>query len=470
MTFQDGPSLASLRELAARSGGARQLAKLLRCRVEEERREASRAGDRANSPGESAWELALELAERIVTLEAELRRRDFEARLRAVELEAIYQLGRVLSSTFEVERLMATVLDLAVAILNARCGALWLAEGDAWRCVETVGSAGVEPGARWGGEGPPPEAVLLPAAQHRLRVPIASERQSLGWIAIGDQERREGIGTFGAEDRRSLELLANQAAVALENAALHREAVARELLEREMLLASEMQRRILPESLPQVPGFELAAWNRPARHVSGDYFHFFLNSRPRILRLAVGDVSGKGVPAALLVSLLHSALVLLWEKEDLGGEFLSRLNRHLFESSAESKFVTLVLAELETDRGHLRFLNAGHPPGLLRRRGGAIEQLPSGGLPLGLFATGTWRQNSVELEPGDLVCLYTDGVTEAESPSGEEFGLERLTSILEQDRTSGLEALRDTIAAELDAHTGGGTLGDDTTLLLLVRQ
>ncbi len=455
-------------KLLKQSGGSRQLVTRIETRIAD--LESGNIHDERVRELREAWKITRALSLEVGRLEAAIQRRDFQARLRDVELEAVYQLGRVLAATFEVERLMETVLDLAVTISNARCGALWLHESGTWRTVGVVGNAEVELGTCLPESQPLPESQLLPGATHRLAVPIASERGVLGYLLVGDQERRRGIGPFRPEDRRTLELLANQAAVALENAGLHRQAVAQELLEREMQLAFEMQRRILPESLPEVAGFELWAWNRPARHVSGDYFQFFHDPGSDCLRLALGDVSGKGVPAALLVSLLHSALVLLWDQSGLGEELFVRLNRHLFLSSAESKFVTLVLAELDRPSGSLVFLNAGHPPGLLVRRDGSMEELPSGGLPLGLFPSGSWQVSSRSLDPGDLICLYTDGVIEAEAPFGEEFGVGRLAALLLQGRQTPLQELGPRIASELEAYSGGGALSDDGTLLLLRRQ
>jgi serine phosphatase RsbU (regulator of sigma subunit) len=413
------------------------------------------------------WAIALGLAERLLEMETTLQKREFQSRFRDVELEAVSHLGRVLASTFEVERLMETVLDLAVTISNARCGALWLFQEGKWEVVGVVGDAGLVVRQVLASAQVPNEAQLLPRASHRLGVALASDREVLGYLVVGDQERRRGVGPFRAEDRRTLELLANQATVALQNSYLHRQVVAQRLLEREIALASEIQRRFLPESLPQVPGLDIWAWNRAARYVSGDYFQFFVDPHASCLRIAIGDVSGKGVPAALLVSLLHSALVLLLRQDGFNGTLLSQLNEHLFSFTSKSKFVTLILAELDPEHRTLTYLNAGHPPGLVVRADGKVEELSAGGLPLGLFARGSWPMREVPFGEGDLLCLYSDGVVEAIDSSGVEYGAERLVHLLQGGKNVAVSQLGPTVAAALESFPVGGALEDDCTLLLV---
>src|SRR5262249_7897896 len=200
-------------------------------------------------------------------------------------------------------------------------------------------------------------------------------------------------------------------------------------------LAADIQRRILPRGAPEVPGYELLGWNRPARQIGGDYYDLFRSEDGRI-GLVVGDVSGKGMPAALMVSTLHSALHLLLDQAGFGPDLFERLNRHVLESSAANKFITLMLAELDPATGRLDYLNAGHNPALLLRHGQepALVELGSTGLPIGVLPGSRFQARSVTLEPGDLLCLYSDGITEAESPGDEEFGTGRLLALLQEYR------------------------------------
>ncbi len=170
----------------------------------------------------------------------------------------------------------------------------------------------------------------------------------------------------------------------------------------------------------------MAGWNRPARHIGGDYYDFFPFAGGRSWGLVLGDVSGKGVPAALLVSTLHSALRLLLDRLELGSDLFFRLNEHILASSAANKFITLLAARLETSTGELHYLNAGHNPGIIVRARGGVEQMGPGGLPLGLLPGVSCRTEVTTVEKGDLLCLYSDGITEAVGPDDVEFGFDRL--------------------------------------------
>ena len=300
-------------------------------------------------------------------------------------------------------------------------------------------------------------------------MPIEVDSGPRGLIAVGDKESRRGVGPFLASDRRTLSLFANQAALALENARLHLQALEKERLEREMQLAAEIQRQILPKGAPVVPGFQLAGWYRPARQVGGDYYDLFPLRDGRI-GLVLGDVSGKGMPAALMVSTLHSALRLLLDQAAFGPALLEKLNRHISESSAANKFITMLLVELDPLSGVLHYMNAGHNPGILLRGDGAVEQLGAGGLPLGLLPEARFQSRALTLEPRDLFCIYSDGITEAESPSEEEFGMGRLIELLREGQDRPLPELIEAIPQAVGEFSQGRPQGDDQTLVLLRRE
>ncbi len=234
-------------------------------------------------------------------LRGQLKRQDFEAKSRGVQLEALYDVGLAIASTLDFERLCEEILMRAVSLSDARRGALYLKQngrlvlhrafgGDAQARLDPEDDetrellAGV----------PRPTCCVLPGALHVLGVPIAVDGLPKGLLVIGDKESRQGVGPFSPADRRTLDLLANQAAIALENADLHRQALEKERLEREIELASEIQRQILPKGTPDIPGYELAGWNRPARHIGGDYYDFFPFAGGRSWGLVLGDVSGQG--------------------------------------------------------------------------------------------------------------------------------------------------------------------------------
>jgi phosphoserine phosphatase RsbU/P len=419
--------------------------------------------------------LLLTAAARGSLLKRRLKEQHFQVNYRGVELEALYDVGLAVAATLDLEPLSEEILLRAVSLLDARRGALYLLEGNRYRATRTFGG---EAGPDFalddpalaaflaGGTEPPPD--LLPGARHLLAVPIAIEASPRGFLAVGDKESRRGVGPFPAGDRRTLGLFANQAAIALENARLHRQALEKERLERELTLAAEIQRQILPKGAPAVPGYGLVGWNRPARQVGGDYYDLLPREDGRV-SLVVGDVTGKGMPAALMVSTLHSALRLLLDRTGLGPAFLERLNSHILESSAANKFITLFLAELEPATGTLHYLNAGHNPALLLRRSGAVEELGSSGVPIGLLPGSRYQKKTVELGPGDLLCLYSDGITECASPTEEEFGMQRLVKLLAVHRDRALQDVLDAIAGATVEFAAGAPQLDDETVVLLRR-
>jgi sigma-B regulation protein RsbU (phosphoserine phosphatase) len=428
----------------------------------------------APSSGSDPLPLLLASALKSARLRGELKEQQFQVNYRVVELEALYDVGLAVAATLDLDRLSEEILLRAVGLLDARRGALYILEDGRYRLDRTFGGEA----GRWfaaedpalsaflaGGEAPPD---LLPGARHLLGVPILFENSPRGLLAVGDKESRRGVGPFLPGDRRTLGLFAGQAAIALENARLHLRALEQERLEREMHVAAEIQRRILPKEPPVVPGFQLIGWNRPAREVGGDYYDMFQTRGGRI-GLVVGDVSGKGIPAALMVSTLHSALRLLLDQTEFGPALLERLNRHILESSTPNKFITMLLAEVNPRISSLRYVNAGHNPGFLLRAGGAVDELPSGGVPLGLLPGSRYPMRELALEPGDLLCIYSDGITEAESMAEEEFGNERLIDVLRRHRDAPLAEVLDAIRSEVGAFSEGHPQGDDQTLLLLRR-
>ncbi len=249
---------------------------------------------------------------------------------------------------------------------------------------------------------------------------------------------------------------------------LHREALEKQRLEREAELAADIQRQLLPSAVPELEGYELAGWNRPARHVGGDFYDLMRTREGRI-GAVLADVSGKGLPAALMVSTIHSALRLLVEQEEIGPELVRLLNRHIAASTAPNKFITLLLAELDPVSSEVRFVNAGHNPGLVIRSGGEVDELGSGGLPLGLFGESSYQGGHLHLEAGDLMCIYSDGLTECESPTDEEFGLPRLIDLLRSSSERSLSDVIRHVDAAVTDFAQGLNQGDDQTLVLIRR-
>ena len=449
---------------------------------------ALRAGDEAVAllllPGPPADEGAFEsLAAHAasvlgwVRLSERVRSADFELRYRVWELESLYDVGLSIAGTLDLESLADDVLLKSVSLLNARSGTL---------VVQHAGEEGAvfvrDFGASLVAGGLPldlPDGVLVlndraerpgmlvdAPAEKLLAVPIRSDGKGLGLLVVADKENRKGgIDDFDSADARILSLFANQAAIALENARLHREAVEKEKIEREIELAASIQRVLLPSVLPDVPGLEVAGGNRPTRQVGGDYFDVLPLPDGSVV-LCVADVSGKGVPAALLVSTVHACVHLLLDGGGLDlPSLVARLNRHLYGFSVTRKYATLFLARYEPATRTLRWVNAGHNPGLLVS-GEGLTLLESGGVPVGMLPGVTHPEEKTSLSPGDLLVLYSDGITEANDPREEEFGMERLTRLVRAGASLPAAELSASIFDEVSSFAAGQPQYDDQTVLV----
>jgi serine phosphatase RsbU (regulator of sigma subunit) len=237
-------------------------------------------------------------------------------------------------------------------------------------------------------------------------------------------------------------------------------------MEEDMRMAAEIQTGLLPRQAPQIPGWDLAGCNRPCRTVGGDYYDFAVEEG-RLL-VALGDVSGKGTGAALLMTVLRAAVRAHWTEPSLA-DAVARINRTVCQNVPQSKYVTFFLAALDPGSGRLSFVNAGHNPPLLVRASGKVERLEDGGLVLGMFENVSYAGGSVEMRSGDSLVIYSDGVTETWNPEGAEFGEESLTALAVRSRDLAAGALLDAILAEIERFEAGARANDDRTLVVLRR-
>ncbi len=406
-------------------------------------------------------------------LEREIKHRRFQSGLDDVRLQSLYDVGLAIASTLDRSQLIEEILLRTVALLDARRGALYLFEDGEAKLAGTVGGDALDrieaTPEQFEGLSDKVESLgLLPGASHVLARPIEADCRQLGLLVAGDKESRSGVGPFSSADAPTLGLFASQAAIALENARLHREALDKERLEREMELASEIQDRLLPRELPTLDGYQFAAWSQSARHVGGDYHDLILLPGERAA-LLVGDVSGKGVPAALLVSTIHSALRLSLDQFGVSQELLSRLNNHIAAYSAANKFVTFFIAEVGPNGAELLYGNAGHNPALIVSSDGATRELGSGGMPLGMIAGAPYRTATAAMAVGDILCIYSDGITEAASTEGAEFGLDRLKTVLTDSKDQPVAVIVDRIRLAVESFSRGAPQADDETLLVAKR-
>jgi sigma-B regulation protein RsbU (phosphoserine phosphatase) len=295
--------------------------------------------------------------------------------------------------------------------------------------------------------------------------PLFVDDKVIGLIYL---EVRLGRKTFNEDDLRLLTSLANTAAIKIQNSRLQEEAAAKQRIEREMALAWEIQRRLLPEKDPQLPHTQLLGRTVPSRTVSGDYYDFNLRSDGTI-DVVVADVCGKGMGASILAASAQAAFQ-AWAGENFPPDKLCRrLNDLIYRRTSPEKFITFFEALYDPETGSVVYTNAGHNPGILIRTTGEHELLTSHGMPIGLFPGRPYTSGSLTLATGDLLVLYTDGVTEASNPNDEEFGVDRLVEVARESRGKPLADLELDISTTLADFVAGEAYADDRTIVLLRR-
>ena len=302
------------------------------------------------------------------------------------------------------------------------------------------------------------------ATRSELAVPIVSEAGTIGCLNV----ESDRPSFFTAADAELVQFFASAAALSIGKALLHRQVLDKQRLEDQLRVAHEVQSGLLPGAPPDLPGYDIAAVNLPSHAIGGDYYDY-VPLRGDRLGLAVADVSGKGIPAALIMATFRAALRTQMRRRSRLTAVASQLNGAVLEFRDASRYVTAVCAVLEADGGQLSYVNCGHNPPLLLRRGGSRETLRRGGAALGLFAGERFREGTVQLEPGDSLVLYTDGVVEPTDDHDAEFGTDRLEAAVRAvgDRPA-TEALRAVIEAT-QAFSGRDRYDDDFTLVVVKR-
>src|SRR5467141_127644 len=307
--------------------------------------------------------------------------------------------------------------------------------------------------------------MVLQGVRSVLAVPLGVENKVFG-IIYADSPIAEG--RFTEDHLKVLTTLASVAAIRVENARLTEARFQQERLERELQLAMEIQQRFQPTASPQISGYEFQGISFPCYEIGGDYYDFIRREDGRLV-IALSDVSGKGTAAALLMSSLHAAIHAQADIHNSLAKTIGAVNRYLVESIPANRFVTLFYAELDPKNGALAFLNAGHNPPLIVHAGGTMEQLAAGGLPLGIMANADFREGKTRLHPGDVLVIYSDGVSEAVNPKGEEFGPTRLYEVVARNLDSSAAGIRDRIESALTKFCQGTPAADDITLVICKR-
>jgi sigma-B regulation protein RsbU (phosphoserine phosphatase) len=294
-------------------------------------------------------------------------------------------------------------------------------------------------------------------------VPMQIHNQVKGAVLLGEKLRGE---PYTKGDLEFLYSLANLAIISIENARLFREALEKQRMEDELAIAREIQQGLLPRTLASIPGFEIAAVNISSKQVGGDYYDV-VPTQPDEYVLAIGDVSGKGMPAALLMANVQASLRAFAPMGLSLSEATGRINDLTCQNTGQDKFITFFWGSLNRSTREFRYVNAGHNPPFLMKADGSIRRLDVGGIILGLMKTPTpYQEGSVTLESGDVVVMFTDGVSEAMNAQEEDFTEERLEEVLKIVHLESPSKIIDAVRAALEGYTRGTPQSDDITMLV----
>lgn len=399
-------------------------------------------------------------------------------------LGALVRAGRELAGHGSIETLCRLVLDLSLDTVKASRGVVMTVEregifkvratrGDGLRISNAVrnlvidgGKSLLIPDARLDQIFANRASIVTQEIRSILAVPLQTDERVIGLLYLDSPHL---IRPFTAEDLNLVTVMANIAAIRIEQARLIEHEQATMLLTRDLERAAEIQRRLLPAKAPEIAGFDLAGYNAPCRTVGGDYYDFLTYPDGRVLVL-IGDVSGKGLGAALLMSSVQARVQVLFEDPEPLATRVCRLNRSIAANCPGNCFITFFAAVLDPATGDLVYCNAGHNPPLLVRVNDEVENLEGTGLPLGIMRDAAYEQKSCRLESGDALVLFSDGVTEASVPdTEEEFGEQRLISTIRCTRNGTAASMIEAINAEVFAFAGDAPAADDVTVVVARR-
>ena len=301
-----------------------------------------------------------------------------------------------------------------------------------------------------------------PRTQSEMVAPIISNEEVIGVFDLESDE----LDAYTNDDLEVLMLLASQVAIIIEKVMLHDQLIEKQRLQTQLEVARQVQLQLLPPRDPQIEGYDISAYNFPTEEVSGDYYDWVRIYDDQI-GIVIADVSGKGVPAALLMAFLRASLRAATHIGYAPHISMSKVNYLLWESIERNQFVTAFYGILDATNRTLSYSNAGHNPALLMRVDGTTRFEERGGVPLGMFKDSRYYEYFEAIEPGEVFVLYTDGVTEAMNSAGEEYGRDRMVEAVRQCRDQAAREMIDVLHRDLIAWTDGQGAHDDVTFFII---
>ncbi|MEM1268874.1 MAG: SpoIIE family protein phosphatase [Bacteroidota bacterium] len=310
-----------------------------------------------------------------------------------------------------------------------------------------------------------PEQTLLRDLGLELLIPLRVRGKTQGALGLG---RKMTGQRYEPDDLEFLFALGNLALTAVQNTYLVEEQIEKERLAQEMRLARSIQERLLPQTVPTAPGLDVAAYTTPSRDISGDYYDVLKLPDGRLV-VAIADVTGKGVPASLLMANVQACLRFALPLELTLEDATTRINDVIHSNTGFDKFITFFWGIYHPESARFSYVNAGHDPPMLIRADGSLERLEAGGLLLGVFAGSQYERGEITLDAGDVLTLYTDGVSEAMNPASEEYTEERLLTQLNACHAAAAQTVANRIVTDVRRHTAGAPQSDDITLIVMKR-
>ncbi len=397
-------------------------------------------------------------------------------------VRALIRAGRELAGHRPLEEVFTTILELALSAVEAKRGIILTLEDDelivrasrgerftistrvrdrviSERCSLMIRDAQLDAALQ------NQQSIVAQRVRSFMAVPLQTVDRVIGLLYV---DNGTFLRAFSQEDLDLLTVMANVAAIRIEHARLALVEQSEKLMELELAQASEIQRNLLPTEAPLLEGYDLAGLNLPCRTIGGDYYDFLPYKDGR-LGLVVGDVSGKGLPAALLMSSLEARVQMLVESGPDPASALTNLNRSLAVRCPVGKFITFFYGLLDPASGSLSYSNAGHNYPLLLRANGKVEELRENGTVLGIFPSTEYERIENKLEPGDMLALFSDGVTEACTAEGKEFGETGLAEFLQKRRSQPCSTTAQDLVTHVRGWGGGAAFADDFTVVLLRR-
>jgi sigma-B regulation protein RsbU (phosphoserine phosphatase) len=406
-------------------------------------------------------------------------------------LESLIEASKLLNTTLDLDELLKVILNLATKNLNADRGTIYLIDyerKELWSRVlkgkelveirlplgTGIAGAVAETGETVNLEDAWKDKRFFSAFDVRtgyvtktmLCMPMKNrEKKIIGVFQIINKHK----GVFSKEDEQFLAAFSDHVALAIENAFLLQARIEQERVERELQIAAEIQNKLLPKELPAIKGYQIDAIAVPCKTIGGDYYDVIPIDDENFV-LVVADVSGKGIPASLLVSTLNAALYAYIQTSISLSDLVQKLNAIIYKNTPSERYITFFISILNTRRHQLMYVNAGHNfPYIFKSARDEVQKLGAGGLPLGMFDHAEYTSEIVTIEPNNVLVLYSDGVTEAMDKKYEEYGEERFTKCIASHLGLDVPALKSSVVEDIQKFVGSEPQSDDLTLMVARR-